>query len=118
MFLQSWNLKIVGFQDSLGGGVAISSSVSESALEARTNLGISGRSSGSRTGAWMAGSAAHVAQCMSIFAGASAGCWCSSQCFAAAATGTAAGALAMPTGISASATSRMSLVTAAIMPGA
>jgi hypothetical protein len=63
----------VGRQDNLGGGVAISGSVSESAFVIRANLGISGLSPGSRDGAAMAGSAAQVAQCMSIIAGASAG---------------------------------------------
>src|SRR5918993_868078 len=63
------------FQNNLGGGVSVSGSVSGNAFPAFTSRGSSGRSSGSAVFASAAGSAAQVAHCMSILAGASAGFW-------------------------------------------
>jgi hypothetical protein len=59
----------VSLQEILGGGVAVSSFVSDIALAEVASLGKVGRSSITATGASTAGRAEQVAQCVSDLAG-------------------------------------------------
>jgi hypothetical protein len=108
---------VFSLQRSLGGGVAISGSVSDKASIAFKCLGSSGRRSEPPSAVWIDGNATQEAQCTSIWTGASAGFWGSSQWPAAAADPAlaSAGALAMPNGINANASTKKSLKSTAGM---